>query len=73
MPSQSIVFNLLKDLLPFQFKTVLFYYGINESDLSENIPQSQKALEVIKLATQQDESLSNLLNTIYKVAPHLRR
>ncbi|QSV73574.1 MAG: TIR domain-containing protein [Aphanizomenon flos-aquae KM1D3_PB] len=25
MPSQSIVFNLLKDLLPFQFKTVLLY------------------------------------------------
>lgn len=72
--SKEIALNLLQNLLSVQFQEVIFRYPINEAQLSQNVPQTTKAIEVIKFAIQTEgESLSKLLNTIYAVAPHLRR
>jgi TIR domain len=71
---EKIALDLLKVLLASQFKQVIFYYGVDEAELSQNWTQAQTAIEVINFAIQREgKSLSDLLNTIYKVAPHLRR
>jgi hypothetical protein len=69
-----LAFNLLKVLLPSQFEEVILRYNVDESYLSTNVAQVQKAKEVIKLANQREgNSLSELLDAIYKAAPHLNR
>ncbi len=73
---EDLALELLQRLRPVQFKKVIYSYKlINEYDLPDaNAPQSEKAMEVVRLAVQQEgESLSKLLNTIYKVAPFLKR
>jgi hypothetical protein len=68
-----LAFNLLKVLRRPQFKQVIFYYGVDEAELPDNLAQVEKAIEVINLAIQKEgDSLSELLNTIYEVAPGLR-
>ena len=72
----NLALELLQRLRPPQFKRVLFYYkSVNEYDLPDaNAPQSEKAMEFVRLAVEQEgESLSKLLNTIYKVAPFLKK
>lgn len=72
--SKEIALDLLNCLLPGQFQEVIFRYPINEAQLSQNRSQTHIATEVIKFAIQTEgESLSKLLNTIYRVAPHLGR
>ena len=69
-----LAFNLLKVLLPGQFEEVILRYNVDESQLSTNVAQVQKAKEVIRLANQKEgDSLSELLDAIYKAAPHLNR
>lgn len=68
-----LAFNLLKILRRPQFKQVVFLYDIDEAELPENMAQVEKAIEVINLARQKEgDSLSQLLNTIYEVAPGLK-
>jgi hypothetical protein len=67
-------FNLLKSLLPAQFDQVILLYDVDEAYLPRNVAQVQVAIDVLKLAAQKEgDSLSELLNTIYQVAPVLRR
>lgn len=69
-----LTFKLLKSLLPAQFDEVVFMYDLDESQIPANVAQVQKAKDVILLAKQKEgESLVELLNTIYQVAPHLRK
>lgn len=71
---EKIALDLLIKLLPTQFKQVIFRYGVNEAELSDNVTQVQRAIELIKFASQREgESLSDFLNTIYQVAPTLRK
>lgn len=74
VPKRMLAFNLLKVLLPAQFDEVIFLYEVDESQLPTNVAQVQKAKEVIKLANQKEgDSLSELLDAIYKAAPHFER
>lgn len=67
-------FILLKSLLPVQFDEVIFRYEVDEAQLPMNVAQVQKAKDVVKLAVQKEgDSLAKLLNTIYQVAPHLKK
>jgi TIR domain len=69
-----LAFNLLKCLLPAQFDEVIFLYEVDESQLPRNVAQVQEAKEVIKFGAQKEgDSLTVLLDTIYQVAPHLRK
>ncbi len=73
---EDLALELLQRLRPPQFKKVIFYYkSINEYDLPDaNASQAEKAMEVVRLAVEQEgASLSKLLNTIYKVAPYLKK
>jgi hypothetical protein len=73
---EELALELLQRLRPPQFKKVIFYYKlINEYDLPDaNASQAEKAVEVVRLAVEQEgESLPKLLNTIYRVAPYLKR
>lgn len=70
---KKLAFNLLKILRRPQFKQVVFLYDIDEAELPDNVAQVEKAIEVINLAIQKEgDSLCELLNTIYEVAPGLR-
>ena len=65
--------NQLKCLLPAQFNEVIFRYGVDESQLPINGTQAEKAIDVIKLASQQEgESLCRLLDLIAQIALHSR-
>jgi hypothetical protein len=69
-----VAFNLLKSLLPAQFDEVIFLYDIDDSQLPRNVAQVQIAKDVMKLASQKEgDSFADLLNTIYGVAPQLKR
>jgi len=63
--------NQLKCLRPSQFDEVIFHYGVDESQLSMNGTQAQRAIDVIKLASQQEgQSLCRLLDLIAQIAAH---
>lgn len=69
-----LAFNLLKSLLPAQFDEVIFLYEVDEAQLPMNAAQVQKAKDVIQFAKQKEgDSFTELLNTIYQAAPHLKR
>jgi nucleoside phosphorylase len=69
---QEQVLDLLKQLLPSQFDTVIFRYGIEAAHLS-NGTQYQQAIDLIRYAIQKEGAeLSQLLTVIYTVAPHLK-
>jgi hypothetical protein len=65
---EDFALHLLQRLRPPQFKRVIFYYKLNEYDLPDaNASQSEKAMEIVRLAVQQEgESLSKLLRAIDK-------
>jgi hypothetical protein len=66
--------TLLNKLLPAQLKQVIFRYDIDEAYLPSNASQVETAIAVIRYARQKEgDSLSELLNTIYDVAPHLKK
>jgi hypothetical protein len=70
---RKLALNLLKILLEPQFEEVIFLYEVDAAYLPTNVTRIQKATEVIKYAVQKEgDSLSELINTIYEVAPHLR-
>ncbi|NES23766.1 MAG: caspase family protein [Symploca sp. SIO3E6] len=72
-PPRIRALNQLKNLLPTQFNEVIFRYGIDESQLPINGTQAQKAIDVIKLASQQEgQSLCGLLDVLEQIAPHLK-
>ena len=66
---------LLKRLLPAQFEEVVFRYaGDGGAYLPTKAPQAERAIELVRYASQrEEESLTGLLETIYDVAPALRR
>ncbi|NES21944.1 MAG: hypothetical protein F6K41_24215 [Symploca sp. SIO3E6] len=50
---------------------MIFRYGVDESQLPMNGTQAQKAMDVIKLASQQEgQSLCGLLDLIAQIASH---
>jgi len=60
--------RLLKDLLPAQFRDVLFIYEIPDEYLSTAAPQMTQISELIKYALQQEgEPLTKLLEVITQV------
>jgi hypothetical protein len=66
--------HLLEDLLPAQFKDVLFLYEVPEEQLSTHAPQMTQIDELIKYALQkEDEQLTELFSVIRKVAPQKSR
>lgn len=71
---RKLALNLLKILLEPQFEEVIFLYEVDAAYLPTNVARIQKATEVIKYAIQKEgDSLSELLNTIYTVAPQLKK
>ncbi|NES23765.1 MAG: hypothetical protein F6K41_33805, partial [Symploca sp. SIO3E6] len=67
-PPEIRALNQLKCLLPTQFEEVIFRYGVDESQLPMNGTQAQKAMDVIKLASQQEgQSLGGLLDLIAQI------
>lgn len=65
--------TLLKSLLSSQFEEVVFIYAMPHPYLPTNVSQAEKAIKVIEYAEQREgEAISELLNTIYSVAPHLK-
>lgn len=73
VPRRKYVLTLLKSLLPSQFEEVVFVYAMPHPYLPTNVPQVQKAITVIEYAEQREgEAISELLNAIYSVAPHLK-
>jgi len=75
-PPQSprhLAVHLLKRLLPSQFDEVLLNYQLPSDRLSGG-SRFQKSHELIEYALQKEgEQLTELLQTIYHVAPHLKR
>lgn len=70
---QDMALYLLKKLNPSQFEQVLFYYRVDKSEMPNKVSQTEYAIEVIKLGIQKEgNSLSELLDTVYRVVPHLR-
>ncbi len=70
---RKLAWNLLKVLLEPQFEEVIFLYNVDEALLPTQVARIQKAKTVIQYAVQKEgDSLSELLNTIYEVAPHLK-
>ncbi len=70
---KKLVLNLLKSLLRPQFEEVIFLYEVDPSILPTDT-QAQKAITLINFAKQKEgDSLAELLDTIYQVAPHLKR
>ncbi|MTJ21809.1 toll/interleukin-1 receptor domain-containing protein [Dolichospermum sp. UHCC 0352] len=71
---KKLAFNLLKILLVPQFLEVVFLYDMESSYLPTNVSQIEKISVLINYALQKEgNSLSDLLKTIYEVAPHLKR
>ena len=67
-------FTLLKLLMPTQFAEVIFIYNMPKAHLPTNVAHVQQAITLIEYAEQREgEVVSELLNTIYEVAPHFRR
>lgn len=74
VPRRIYTLALLKSLLPGQFDEVVFIYNMPSAHLPTNVAQVQKAISLINYAEQREgEDVSELLNTIFKVAPHLTR
>jgi nucleoside phosphorylase len=68
---KKYILDLLNRLIPSQFDTVIFYYDVDVAHLS-NGTQNQRAIELIRYAIQKEGAdLAQLLQVIYKVAPHL--
>ena len=67
-------FTLLKLLMSTQFDEVVFTYNMPRAHLPTTAPQVQQAITLIEYAEQREgEVIPELLNTIYEVAPHIRR
>jgi hypothetical protein len=65
---RKLAFNRLKILPKPRFEEVVSTYGVDTADLPTDGEQVEKAIKVIEYAVQNEKgSLSNLLNTIYKV------
>jgi hypothetical protein len=74
VPRRKYALTLLKCLLPAMFDEVVFIYNMPMAYLPTNASQVQKAIALIEYAFLQDgENLSELMDAIYEVAPHLRR
>lgn len=74
VPRRIYALTLLKSLLPGQFDEVVFIYNMPSAHLPTNVAQVQRAITLINYAEQREgEDISELLNTIFKVAPHLKR
>jgi nucleoside phosphorylase len=68
---KEYILDLLNRLIPSQFDTVIFKYDVDSAHLS-NGTQNQRAIELIRYAIQKEGAdLAQLLQVIYKVAPHL--
>jgi nucleoside phosphorylase len=64
--------DLLNRLMPSQWDTVIFKYGVEAAHLS-NGTQNQKSIELIQYGIQKEgDNLSELLTVVYTVAPHLK-
>ena len=64
--------DLLNRLMPSQFDTVIFKYGVEPGHLS-NGSQNQRAISLIQYAIQKEGAdLGQLLKVIYTVVPHLK-
>ncbi len=71
---KKLALNLLKILLEPQFEEVIFLYEVDAAYLPTNVARIQKATAVINYAVQKEgNSLSELISTIYEVAPQLKR
>ena len=69
---KEYILDLLNRLIPSQFDTVIFKYDVDSAHLS-NGTQNQRAIELIRYAIQKEGAdLAQLLQVIYKVAPHLK-
>lgn len=69
---KEYILDLLNRLIPSQFDTVIFKYDVDSAHLS-NGTQNQRAIDLIRCAIQKEGAdLSQLLQVIYKVAPHLK-
>jgi len=69
---KEYILDLLNRLIPSQFDTVIFKYDVDSAHLS-NGTQNQRAIDLIRYAIQKEGAdLSQLLQVIYKVAPHLK-
>jgi len=74
VPRRKYALTLLESLLPSQFGKVVFVYNMPSAYLPNNVPQVQNAITLIEFAEQREgKAISELLNTIYEVAPHFRR
>jgi hypothetical protein len=70
---RTYVFTLLKSLLSPQFTEVIFLYEMPNAYLPPNASQAEKAILLIEYAVQKEgENIPTLLNTIYRVVPHLK-
>jgi hypothetical protein len=71
---RKLALNLLKSLLTGQFEEVVFLYEMPPAYLLANASQVEKAISLIGFAQQKEgEALTELINTIFTVATHLRR
>ena len=73
-PPRLLAVDLLNKLLPGQFDEVMFRYGVPAQDVPRGVAQNQQAIAMIQYALQREgEALTELLNTLYQVAPHLKQ
>jgi nucleoside phosphorylase len=71
-PPRDDLLELLNQLLPSQFDSVVYKYDVEISHLS-NGTQNQRSIDLIRYAKQEKGAgLSRLLKVIYVVAPHLK-
>ena len=67
------VIELLERLSITQFKKVLLFYKVPKSEIPPAGTQGEQNIALFEYAYQKEgEQFTNLLNVIYKVAPHLR-
>jgi len=71
--NEEQLLKLLEDLLPVQFKKVLFLYKIPPEILPSGVPQTEKAIALLEYALQNEgEPLTQLRQVIKKVAPSVQ-
>ena len=72
--AKSSALKLLNGLLSAEFKQVLFYYDMPDNLIPTGVCQNDQAIELIKYARRQEgPDLLKLLETIYEIAPYLKK
>jgi len=71
---QLLAEELLNKLMPGEFRSVLLHYQISENELPAQVSPRERIIAAIQYATTTEgKELNQLIESIYRVAPRLKR